>query len=198
LAEFEVHEDLHRDTVEWFSTLPLWFESERLRVVHACWDGNAIQSLKDRLGHSGNLSGSLIQDACREGSPLNVAVERVLKGQEIQLPKGRYFLDGYGIRRDMVRRRWWDREALTYRQAALINESEAKQLPDDRLSADVFFPVDYDRLTFFGHYCLADHPMLSTHFACVDTCAARGHRLTAYRWEGEINLKIENFRSVTI
>jgi hypothetical protein len=199
LSEFEANEALHRDTIEWFLTLPLWFESEGLRVVHACWDEQAIETLANRLGPSNSLAAQGIIEAGRDGSELNAAVERVLKGQEISLPKGTYFHDAYGIRRDQVRRRWWDASAVTYRTAALLPPSEANQLPDNQLPVSVLFPVNYSRTTLFGHYCMADSsPRLSSHFGCVDTCAARGKRLSAYRWDGETILDPAKFNSVPV
>lgn len=199
LAEFEANEALHRSTLDWFHTLPLWFETPGLRVVHACWDERAIALLKKRLGSHGILPPDLTAEASRLGSPLNCAVDRVLKGQEIALPDGVYFEDAYGIRRDHVRRRWWDDNATTYRRAALLPEMQARLLPDDPLPSDLLFSVDYSRITLFGHYCLLeDSPFLSGSFACVDTCAARGNRLTAYRWDSEASLNPYKFSSVPV
>ena len=36
LAEAEGRPE-HRETIDWFLTLPLWLELPELRVVHACW-----------------------------------------------------------------------------------------------------------------------------------------------------------------
>lgn len=199
LGEFEAFPDLHRETVEWFLSLPLWLETEGLRVIHACWDGAAIANLKNILGTSSRLHTPLLPEANRKGTKLNEAVERVLKGQEVELPNGLHFYDSYGIRRTRMRRRWWDSYAKTYRAAALLPLSESEQLTEDPLPNGIFFPVDYDRPTLFGHYCLiGSGPRLSDHFGCVDTCAAKGHKLTAYRWDGEDCLDPLKFVSVPI
>jgi hypothetical protein len=199
LAEFEADQDLHRETIEWFLALPLWFETGGLRLVHACWDERAIATLVNRLGPSRRLSAQWLAEASKEGTELNAAVERVLKGQEIGLPNGSCFHDRGGIRRTQARRRWWDPNAITYRRAALLPEAEASQLPDDPLPIDAIFPVDTSRLTLFGHYCLTDcSPRLSDYFGCLDTCAAKGHRLTAYRWDGESTLDPEKLVSVPV
>jgi hypothetical protein len=199
LSEFEADEDLHRETVEWFLTLPLWYESDGLRVVHACWDNQATATLANWLGPSKRLAAKWIAEASRQGTELNAAVERVLKGQEIVLPNGTHFHDGYGIRRNHVRRRWWDANAVSYRQAALLPKSKANQLPDDPLPVSELFLIDSSRITLFGHYCLTDcSPRLSDHFGCIDTCAARGNRLTAYRWDGEATLDPAKFNSVPV
>ena len=63
----------------------------------------------------------------------------------------------------------------------------------------MLFPVNYRRMTLFGHYCLMEGPArLSERFACVDTCAAKGNKLTAYRWDGEETLDAEKLVSVPV
>jgi hypothetical protein len=198
LTEFEKYPSLHSAAIEWFLTLPLWFEADGLRVIHACWDEGAIQTLTDILGSSKQLTSQLMPDAQREGTRLNQAVERILKGQEIALPEVAYFNDAGGIQRTNVRRRWWDGNALTYRTAALLTDADAAQLPQDRLPSELLFPVNLNRLTFFGHYCLQSDPRLSAYMVCVDTCAAKGKRLTADRWDGEATVSANKFHSVAI
>lgn len=199
LTEFEAHEALHRDTVEWFLRLPLWFESEGLRVVHACWDEQAIATLTKILGAPKRLDALQVSHTGKDGTELKAAVDRVLKGQDIALPAGAYFHDAYGIQRHQVRRRWWDTTATTYRRAALLSQPEASQLPNDPLPKGVSFPVSDAQVTLFGHYCLPDcSARLSAHFGCVDTCAAKGKRLTAYSWDGETTLDAAKFNGVPI
>ena len=38
--------------LEWFLTLPLWIELDGLRVVHACWDTNAVTTVNAACGGS--------------------------------------------------------------------------------------------------------------------------------------------------
>lgn len=126
-------------------------------------------------------------------------MERILKGQEIALPGGVHFQDTYGFKRQHVRRRWWDPAAVNYRKSALLPQDEAEQLPDIALPVDQVFQVDQSRPTLFGHYCLSDgSPLLYPNFGCVDTCASRGKRLTAYQWDGEQMLALDKFRSVLV
>jgi hypothetical protein len=199
LAEVESRADLHEQTIRWFLTLPLWYEADGLRVVHACWDSAAIQILRQRLGPSGIIQPDLLPEFNRRGSELNIAIERVLKGQEVQLPAGMFFRDRDGTPRDHVRRRWWDPKAVTYRKSVLLPQQQADELPDDPLPNRLIFPLEYDHLTFFGHYCLplGNYPNFDK-FACVDTCAAKGDRLTAYRWDGEDSVDQDKFCSVPI
>ncbi len=197
LVEFEAYPDFHREAVEWFLTLPLWFETGGLRVVHACWDANAIQLLKERLGDAGTLPSSLVPEASDTASTFGAAVERVLKGQEIEMPDGLFLTDRYGIRRNHFRRKWWDGNADTYRASALLPSAEADQLPEQPLPGYAMLAVDRSPPTLFGHYCLkGESGYLAPNFFCVDTCVAKNGRLSAYRWSGEAILSGANLVSV--
>lgn len=50
---------------------------------------------------------------------------------------------------------------------------------------------------FYGHYWRNGSPQhtrdWTTHCACVDFSAAKGGRLTAYRWSGESTIAAENY-----
>ena len=50
---------------------------------------------------------------------------------------------------------------------------------------------------FYGHYWRNGSPQhtrdWTTHCACVDFSAAKGGRLTAYRWSGETTIQPENY-----
>jgi Calcineurin-like phosphoesterase len=36
---------LHKEWIEWFKTLPLWIDEPSYRVIHACWDQEAVETL---------------------------------------------------------------------------------------------------------------------------------------------------------
>ena len=199
LAEFEARPVLHAEVVQWFQNRPLWFETDDLRVVHACWDPQAISELRLRLTADNTLPVEVTSEAADVQTLLGAAIERTLKGQEIELPAGVFFEDSYGIRRDHVRRKWWDEDAVTYRRSALLPAAEVAQIPDTALPDLQLFPIETDRITFFGHYCLGlDSRLLTESFGCVDTCAARGNYLTAYRWDGEVEIDTDHFVSIGI
>ena len=46
--------DLHgyRETLDWFSTLPLWLDNGDVRAVHACWNREAQFDLTSSHGDS--------------------------------------------------------------------------------------------------------------------------------------------------
>jgi len=84
LDEVGLDSPLHREYLAWFSTLPLWLEVDGLRVVHACWDQQAMEVLRPLLGEGGSLSDQLVMASSREGVPEYTAIETILRGPEIE------------------------------------------------------------------------------------------------------------------
>ena len=63
-----------RSYLEWFRTLPMWLDLDGLRVVHACWDEQAITAIAETLeGHRG-ITTAFLQSACGKGHPLFASV----------------------------------------------------------------------------------------------------------------------------
>jgi hypothetical protein len=194
----------HQDMVAWFLTLPLFLDLPGLRVAHACWHSEAIDFLTQRIGPLGVIPPLMVQQALGEppsGEPrgpsaLFDAIELVCKGVEIELPDGASYHDQDGIERSLTRSRWWDADALTFRQSALISERLRDQLPDSPIPAAARLPTLLDKPIFFGHYWMTGLPEpLSSRAACVDYSAAKGGPLVAYRFDGEALLSAENFVS---
>lgn len=196
----EVGEDsvAHREWIEWFMTLPLWLEKPGLRLVHACWHPQHMETLKPLLGPNNTLTPALVEAASRKGSMEYEAVEALCKGLEIQLPEPISYTDQEGTVRTRTRVRWWDESATTYRSAALMGFKEANQLPDIPLPPNAQVAYDQEKPVFFGHYWLTGTPrVLSPRACCVDYSAARdGHPLVAYRWDGEPDLVDEHLVAV--
>ena len=123
------------------------------------------------------------------------AIEAILKGVEIPLPEGNSFFDKDGTCRDRVRTRWWDDTAITYAQAAIVDEPTRRTLPNDPICDHARIGDVSDKLTFFGHYWQTGNPeRLSPTTACVDYSIANGGRLVAYCWNGEREIINANFR----
>lgn len=186
----------HKEIIDWFLTLPLWLELDAIRVVHACWHSGFMDylvknGLKDR-----RLTAELMIDASSEPTDeaekdtaepsVFKAVETLTKGIEIPLPKPHVFKDKDGHERDRVRVRWWDADAVSYRDAPMLPEGERKHFPTDLIPSHVRIGHDGGKPVFFGHYWLTDIPAtLSDKAACVDYSIAKGGKLVAYRWDDE-------------
>ncbi len=143
LEQFQGYEEEYEAYLDWFFTLPLFFEADGFRAVHACWDDASIGFLRGVL-EDGRLPEGLLAESAREGSALFVAVEVVLKGKELALPAGVSYLDTGGHRRRMMRVKWWeDPVGMTYRALSVV---PIPGLPDVQVgvgaSVDVGTSVD--------------------------------------------------------
>lgn len=181
---------------EWMKRLPMFLDLDGLRAVHACWDAPRIELLK------GVNIAEVTQLAltATKGEPEHRAVENVLKGPELAMPKGHLFHDKEGIARRTVRVRWWDiPEAAQVSHLAMPEPFEA---PGDARTKDLLRVPSYgadEPPVFFGHYWLPAARVkapLAPNIACLDYSAAFGDApLVAYRWDGERALSAGKFIS---
>ena len=197
----------HKEIIDWFLTLPLWLDLPGLRVVHACWHQKFMDFLTPRLVEKNRLTRELMVEASREPEDesekdtpepsLFKAVEALTKGIEILLPAPHSFIDKDGNTRHRVRVRWWDRNAVTYKQSALLEDEIREQLPDNPIPDHVRIGHDGGSPIFFGHYWATGTPeLLSDKVVCVDYSIAKGGKLVAYRWDGEAELSLTNLVSL--
>lgn len=207
----------HRRWTDWFTTLPMWVDLVGLRVVHACWDPDAMAAIEPALDPDRSLNEHTVVAAADRtvadpGQPPTAyeAVEHLLKGPEVQLPAGFAYADKSGHCRDRARMRWWDPRAITLRRAALVPPGAmscdagdgtdpadrpdaapaAQELPDTPITDRVPVPYTDGIPVVFGHYWCNDRFEVVTDTAvCVDYSAGRGGPLAAYRWSGETKLR---------
>ncbi len=189
--------DLHREMISWFKQLPIAFENEGFRAIHACWH----QGLMDSISHLMNADLSLKESAwvpmSRKGSPEYNALETLLKGLEIELPDGLSYQDKDGVSRTKTRTRWWDEQATTFRELGLVPSNLRDMLPDEPVDRELLLRYDNKKLAFVGHYWMSGEPgRLTSHTACLDYSIGKGtptSKLCAYRWSGETVINNENF-----
>jgi hypothetical protein len=166
-------------------------------VVHACWHDGYMQQLKPLLTAQNQLTPELIVAASHSGQMEFRTVEGLTKGLEAELPAGHSFHDKDGHVRHNVRIRWWEAQANTYRELALMPDAMREQLPAIPLAKDIRCAYDNTKPVFFGHYWMTGKPTMQTpSAACVDYSAAKDGPLVAYRWDGELTLDNANFKSV--
>ncbi len=197
LAEVERDPSLHKEIIDWFMTLPLWLDLPGIRVVHACWHDDYMRQLKDVLTPAQQVTPELMVVASRAGRMEYLAVEGLTKGLEARLPHGHSFQDKYGYPRINVRIQWWEADATTYRDLAILPDEKRELLPPEALSHDARWPYDNKKPVFFGPYWMRGVPKAqSPTVACVDYSAADEGPLVAYRWDGEPALINDNFQQV--
>jgi hypothetical protein len=187
LRQFQNRQKEYEDYLDWFKTLPLLYETEAFRAVHACWDEKQIEILRNNLPNN-CLNDELIYQSVKQGSGLANAVDITLKGKEMQLPKGISFSDKDGTKRTDIRTKWWENPTtMTYKT---ISVEQLDGLPDIPVLKSHSAPPDYyslnEKLVFFGHYWLKGQPdFFKPNVCCLDYSVAKGGNLVAYRFNGE-------------
>ena len=196
LKQFQNNQHDYEMYIEWFMTLPLFFEDEHFRTVHACWDDQNIIVLKNYLT-DGKLSEENICISTMKNTELHRAVEETLKGKEIKMPKGLSFNDKDGNVRNDIRIKWWDDPSKeTFKTYSIISLENLPDLPiNNEIIKNSNFYKDKEKPVFFGHYWLSGNPSIIKHnVCCLDFSVAKGGDLVAYRFDNEtelINGKIE-------
>jgi hypothetical protein len=188
---------LHRELIDFFRTMPLWLDLPEMRVVHACWSETARAVLDNDVDDEGRLTDEGFMQALSKGTPAYEACETLLKGPEMALPAGVWYLDAQGSKRKRCRTRWWDATANTLRSAC-TEEDIAGQLPDDPLPPGTEILLDDSKPLFFGHYWMKGNPVLTSPTrACLDFSIAKGGVLCAYRFDGETELHADRLHWVS-
>jgi len=194
LKQFQNRQREYEEYLEWFKTLPLYYETDNFKAVHACWDNNQIEYLRKTLVND-RLTDELIYQSVRKGSALYEAIDQTLKGKEMKMPDGLFFTDNYGTQRTKIRIKWWeDPSAMTYQSISVhpIDTLPEHPIELSELKSQEFYS-DKDKNVFFGHYWLQGEPSLyRENICCLDYSVAKGGVLVAYRLTGERNLNINN------
>jgi len=193
LKQFQNEQEVYEDYLEWFKTLPLFYETEEFRAVHACWDANHIQYLSKHLIDN-RLTDDLIYKSVCMGTPLFRAVNNALKGREMKMPDGLTFTDKDGTKREQIRIKWWENPIKT--TCKDLSVESLPYLPDILIDSNALRTTQFYKPNevpvFFGHYWLKGEPTLyRDNVCCLDySVAMRGH-LVAYRYDGESKLNAE-------
>jgi predicted MPP superfamily phosphohydrolase len=198
LKEFLNNSEEFDDYINWFNTLPLYYEDENFRAVHACWDDKQIDFLRNNLVDD-RLNDELIYNAANEGTDLYNAIEDTLKGKEMKMPGTLTFKDKGSIERSEFRMKWWeDPRNMTYKA---ISVEPIVGLTDDPIELhtlkDHKHYSETAKKVFFGHYWLHGEPQLyRDNICCLDYSVAKEGKLVAYRFDGED--KLENGKLVYV
>ena len=195
LAEFFDHHDEWMEWIDWMKSLPFYLDLGGLRAVHATWHPVEIAAL-----HGATLRDpAFLKASAVKGTAEFRAVETLLKGVELELPKGGTYSDKDGYHRKAIRARWWEGapRGMNYRELIFPAADSAPEfpVPDALLDALPGYGED-EPPVFIGHYWLpANTPPapLRHNIACLDFSAAKDGPLVAYRWDGERELSAEKF-----
>ncbi len=198
LQQFQNRQGEYEEMLEWFKTLPLYYETDSFKAVHACWDNKNIEYLKKNLVND-RLTDELIHESVKKGTALNEAIDQTLKGKEMPMPEGIFFNDKDGNKRTEMRIKWWeDPSKMTYKS---ISVEPIEKLPEDRIPESELKSMDFyrgdDKNVFFGHYWLKGEPSLyKDNICCLDYSIAKKGKLVGYRLNGESVLDNKNLTYV--
>jgi hypothetical protein len=190
LNQFQNRQKEYEDYLDWFKTLPLYYETDTFRAVHACWDNKNIEFLRQTLVND-RLTDDLIYQSVKEGTALNEAIDQTLKGKELKMPNGLHFTDKDGTIRTEIRIKCWENPSeMTYKS---ISVEPIDNIPEQPINVSELKSNDYyqpeDKKVFFGHYWLNGEPSLfKENICCLDYSVAKKGKLAANRLDGENNL----------
>jgi len=194
LKQFQNRQREYEEYLDWFKSLPLYYETETFRAVHSCWDNKNIDFLRKTLVND-RLTDELIYQSVIVGSALNEAIDETLKGKEMTMPEGLFFNDKDGTQRTEIRIKWWENPSeMTYKS---ISVEPIENLPEEPIQVSELKSNDYyksnDKKVFFGHYWLKGEPSFyKENICCLDYSVAKGGKLVAYRLNEESILDNEN------
>lgn len=190
LTDFKGKEEEYQSYIGWFKTLPLWYENDAFRAIHACWDSMSVDEMRNyTIGNM--LEPEYFREAGNRKTPLYELTETLLKGREIALPMGLSFKDKDGHERDEVRIKWWlNPDDVTLEKWSFAEDikgrSEQKFNPPDYVSN--YYNED-EKPVFFGHYWLSGEPSPErSNVCCLDYSIGNEEKLTAYRYDSEDEL----------
>ncbi|MCK6418943.1 MAG: hypothetical protein L6Q57_08440 [Alphaproteobacteria bacterium] len=187
LAEYPQKGHKHDELIEWFKTFALFVESDYFRAVHAFWNDRLMETIRIEADHHEPCPGVHswhFNDHCFRAyadptTDFRRAVDAVIKGPHIQLPRGVFYTNSRGQKMENVPILHW-REPTTDRPFAHIKGMDGRALTPaqkavlsrrfNAMNADaqLLYPEDATPL-FIGHYGLKDSVIgLRTNVWCVD------------------------------
>lgn len=100
--QFEPYPEEWKAFRDWFYGLPLFLETERFRVVHACWDSRVIARLRPFLNDA-CINPAILHEAGLPGTFICQALDRLLRGTDMPLPEGMTLTSEEGFVRTFFR-----------------------------------------------------------------------------------------------
>ncbi|QDR69416.1 serine/threonine protein phosphatase [Pseudomonas sp. BJP69] len=197
LAQFAQHPADWHDFVNWFYQLPLFIDAGRFRLVHACWDRQLIEPLRQQYP-DGRIDEHFIQASAVSNSFAATVCNRLLRGTDMRLPDGLTLTGGDGLTRAFFRTKFWEEDPQTYgdivfQPDALPAEVANAPLSHSQKNALLRYAED-EPMLFVGHYWRSGHPApIRPNLACLDYSAVLYGKLAAYRLDEETRIDPHKF-----
>ncbi len=181
--------------IGWFKKLPLFLDLGELRIVHAEWNQDKIDTIKAVLSDNNEANDDFIIRSAQFGTKENGAIESLLKGSEATLPNGITFKDKDGHERFEGRLRWWENTRKADR-LFMVPDKVRSMLSGLNISDESFTPYsDNMPPVFFGHYWMTGKPVIQSENAvCVDySVAKKGGKLCSYSFNSSDKVASDGF-----
>ncbi len=197
LTQFAHHPGDWHDFVNWFYELPLFVDAGRFRLVHACWDPQLIEPLRQQYP-DGRIDEHFIQASAVSNSFAATVCNRLLRGTDMRLPDGLTLTGGDGLTRAFFRTKFWEEDPQTYgdivfQPDALPEEVASAPLSHSQKNALLRYAED-EPMLFVGHYWRSGHPApIRPNLACLDYSAVLYGKLAAYRLDDETRIDPHKF-----
>ncbi|MFV0290678.1 MAG: metallophosphoesterase [Mangrovibacterium sp.] len=187
LQEFSTNKKEWKSHLEWLRTLPFFLDLGDIRVVHAAWNQEAVDFLKETASDN-HLSRKKLKELGSGNTPEGALFWELCRGVDFVLPKDLLLKDSKGDSHSYFRRKWWlSGEGETFRSLSYDFRYQVPdyQIPRELVQLRVPYPADAP-IVFFGHYCIQKSlNIISSNLCCLDSCVRRTGKLIAYRWSGE-------------
>jgi len=161
LEQFEHYDNEWHEFLAWFYELPLFLETDRFRVVHACWDERLIRQFEEQHP-SGCIDEDFLHASMAPGSFAGRVMDRLLRGTAMKLPDGMTMTGRDGFQRQFFRTRFWGADAQTYGDIVFQPDPLPGSIADRPLSAaerdQLITYGPNERPVFVGHYWLQGPP----------------------------------------
>lgn len=190
LEQFQGANGDYESYIDWFKKLPIYYEVDGFRAIHACWNSEYLDRLNNYTDNRA-LKSEYIRKAGKKHTALYAIVEELLKGKEVPLPDGITFTDKEDNKRYEVRVKWWlNPKQVTLKEWSLNSVSSLdSESPVNTNYHSEFWYDENQKPVFFGHYWLNGKPALQrANVCCLDYSIGKQDKLVAYRYDGEEEL----------
>lgn len=200
LTAFKNYKQEWKDYLRWFRSLPLYMDLGKIRIAHAYWNDEEMKFLSGFIPE-GKMKKSFLRSIHENQHPAASIIYKTLKGLEFQSPSDLIIKCSKGIGRNIFRMNWWESPVnKTFRDLSFGNKFI---LPAYRVPVEIaptFEPYSPEKpIVFIGHYCLTEGPkIVQSNICCIDGCVTGNQKLSAYRYNGEEMLIVENIITVGI
>lgn len=185
IKSYKGHSHQLNEHLAWFRTLPVYFENDHVRAVHACWDKQWIEWLKQKHP-AGFMDEKFFRNSYESNKKSFWCIERLLKGPELNLLGGEKVIDSDGNQRSGIRYKWWQKnEGKSLKEVSTKWSSGWKNqaFSFDMVQKDLAY-AKKEKPLFIGHYNFTHQPEFNNkNFACLDCSDKEGNRVLVYRHE---------------